>query len=186
MAQPIDVQRAIEAQTEWLAALGLENDAEVAGTPHRVVEFWMNKLVSGYAEEPREVLGMPLATESQGVVSLKNITFHSMCPHHRVPYFGMVDIAYKPSRHILGLGKFEHFVAACSRRLILQEARNEMLVNILTTHLDSQGVIVRINAQHLCFMLDGREPRETQITTWNSTGCLKDAFELFAGRGEAR
>ena len=180
MSRSINLEKAVSAQSDWLDALGLSDDAEVAGTPNRVVKFWVEKLISGYEQDPRIVLGEPLVATSEGVVSLRGIPFHSMCPHHLVPYFGTVDIAYQPSGHILGLGKFEQFVAACSRRLILQEKLNEMLVDILKSHLDARGVIIRINAQHLCFMLDGREPRQTEITTWNASGSLTNAYALFA------
>ena len=127
MSQSIDIEKAIAAQRAWLSALQLDGDPEVSGTPERVVEFWREKLVSGYREDPRDALGAPLKATSRGIVSMLAIPFHSMCPHHLVPYFGTIDIAYEPSGQILGLGRFERFIAACSRRLILQEELNEML-----------------------------------------------------------
>lgn len=179
MAEGIDRVQAAQAQKAWLSALNLSDEPEVSGTPERVVGFWAEKLVSGYAQDPADVLGIPLVTPSTGIVSIKSIPFHSVCPHHLVPYFGTVDVAYQPNEKILGLGNFERFVATCSRRLILQEQLNEMLVNILSSHLDARGVMIRIKAQHLCFMLDGREPRDTEIVTWNGMGSLAESFTLF-------
>ena len=170
--------KAINAQREWLEAFNLHDDPEVQGTPARVTAFWTQKLLKGYQLDPKLELGRPLETETHTLVCLKGIPFHSVCPHHLVPYFGTVDIAYDPSRHIVGFGHFERFVAACSRRLRLQEPLTEEIAEGVRDHLDARGVICRIQAQHLCFMLDGREPRDTQIITWHAIGTLEGQYTL--------
>lgn len=177
---PFDNKGAMAAQSLWLQAIGLADHEEVVGTPKRVAEFWADKLISGHAKDPIEELGSPLETTSKGIVSINDIPFHSVCPHHLVPYFGVVNIAYQPSGHILGLGKFEQFVAACSRRLILQETLTTDLACLLAQHIDARGVMVRVHAQHLCFILNGREPRDATLTTWHGLGSLESAYDLFS------
>ncbi len=170
---------AVRAQQAWLEALELSDDPETAGTPQRVTEFWREKLLSGYSEDPGEALGAPLRSKVTGVICVQNIPFHSVCPHHLVPYFGHVDLAFEPNLDILGLGRFERLVAACSRKLILQEQLTEALVTHLHSHISPKGVLCRVRAQHLCFMLTGREPRETEMVTWRGMGSLEGQYTVF-------
>lgn len=176
----LKLSEAIAAQKAWLTALNLDQDPETIGTPERVTEFWMSKLLSGYQEDPKVAMGEPLRASSDSIVCVRNIPFHSVCPHHLVPFFGTVDIAFEPTEKLLGLGRFERLVAACSRRLILQEQLSDILVSQLREHLAPKGVLCRIRAQHLCFMLTGREPRETEVVTWRGFGSLDGQFAVFS------
>lgn len=185
MTERDNFDKAVRAQQEWLEALELSNDPETAGTPERVTRFWREKLLSGYSENPREALGAPLASTVSGVICVQNIPFHSVCPHHLVPYFGHVDLAFEPNSDILGLGRFERLVAACSRKLILQEQLTQELVAQLHDHISPKGVLCRVRAQHLCFMLTGREPRETQMVTWRGMGSLDAQYTLFTNVSES-
>ena len=175
------LSEAIAAQRAWLSALNLDQDPETCGTPERVTDFWINKLVSGYQEDPKVAMGSPLQATSKSIVCVRSIPFHSVCPHHLVPFFGTVDLAFEPNEKLLGLGRFERLVAACSRRLILQEQLTDNLVSQLREHLAPKGILCRVRGQHLCFMLTGREPRDTEIVTWRGFGTLETQFAVFSG-----
>ena len=172
----------IRAQSAWLEALRLHEDPETLGTPERVWHFWQEKLVSGYQCSPTEALGPPLQTQTDALVCIESIPFHSMCPHHLVPYFGTVDICYDPADMILGLGRFEPFIQVCSRRLILQEALTEQIGETLEGHLSPKGALVRLKATHLCQMLNGQEPRGSSMTTLWSCGTLKNRYEILTSK----
>jgi GTP cyclohydrolase I len=185
MSQRGDFEKAVRAQQEWLEALELSDDPETAGTPERVTRFWHEKLLSGYSEDPCEALGAPLASTVTGVICVQNVPFHSVCPHHLVPYFGHVDLAFEPNSDILGLGRFERLVAACSRKLILQEQLTQALVENLHDHIAPKGVLCRVRAQHLCFMLTGREPRDAEMVTWGGMGSLEGQYTVFTNASES-
>jgi GTP cyclohydrolase I len=181
----LDYHAACEAVQALLKACRLEHDSETQGTPQRVAEMWQNSLISGYGEQPEGHLTNQIPDDSGTIVSLEAIPFHGMCPHHLVPYFGTVDLAYEPDGHIVGLGALEKLVASLSRRLILQEELTGKIADILSQSLDAKGVACRVSGRHLCLMLRGREPRETRVVTYAFRGSLSNAFGLFGQNGHA-
>ena len=181
--EPIDTAALQASVQEMLVALRVQDDPETNGTPARVAEFWSNQLISGYQGDPASLFRDAIDDQSGTIVSLIEIPFHGVCPHHLVPFFGHVDLAYEPNGRIVGLGSLEKLVAMLSRRLILQEALTGSIADTLMTHLDAKGACVRITAQHLCFMLRGREPRRTQIVTHASRGTLNNQFHFVNSGG---
>ena len=176
--EPIDTAALEAAVRDMLIALRVDDDPETVGTPARVAEFWSNQLISGYRADPAALFNDAIEDKSGTIVSLIEIPFHGVCPHHLVPFFGHVDLAYEPDGRIVGLGSLEKLVATLSRQLVLQEALTGSIADMLMTHLDAKGACVRITAQHLCFMLRGREPRRTQIVTHASRGTLSNQFHF--------
>ncbi len=168
-----------EAIESFLAAIGHRDHPEVKGTGDRVSEMWAEQLLSGYEEDPSAILRKRIVDESGSVVLLSKIPFHGTCPHHLVPFFGDVDLAYEPDGFIVGLGALEHLVASLSRRLTLQEELTGHLVDHLMQGLDAKGAACRIKAQHLCFMLRGREPRATEVVTYGFRGSLDGVYSIF-------
>lgn len=172
---------AAQAIAQFLQALQVDDDPETVGTPERVARMWHNKLLSGYEEKPEDILGERIPDRSGCVLSIQRIPFHGVCPHHLVPFFGEVDLSYVPDGQIVGLGALENLVACLSRRLILQEELTGQLVDALMEHLGARGAACRITAQHLCFMLRGREPRAAKVVTHAFRGSLEDNYTIFAG-----
>ena len=169
---PIDEDQVIEGVESMLVGLGVETHEELAQTPRRVAALWRHTLLGGYDAEPATILAARLPTSGSAVVTLTGVPFHSVCPHHLVPYFGQVHLAYEPEGHIVGLGALERLVTALSRRLVLQETLCDALVDALMAHLDARGAACCVEAQHLCLMLRGREPRSTRLYTRASRGSL--------------
>jgi GTP cyclohydrolase I len=170
------------AVASFLRALHLEKEPETLGTPQRVAQMWSENLLSGYQQTAAAVLQNTIDDTSGTVVALESIPFHSVCPHHLVPFFGTVDLCYEPSDRIIGLGSLEKLVTTLSRRLTLQETLTGQLVDALMGELGAQGAACRVVGQHLCLMLRGREPRGTQVVTYGFRGTLENAYQLFPSR----
>lgn len=167
-----------DAVAALLAAFDLDGLPETAGTPARVERFWREQLVCGHRQSPADALGAPIPVETPTVVSLTGIPFHGMCPHHLVPFFGEVHLAYEPSDRIVGLGGLEALVACLSRRLVLQEQLCADLVEALSAHLGARGVACAIDATHLCLILRGREPRRARAHTRLARGTLAGRWDV--------
>jgi GTP cyclohydrolase IA len=163
---------------DFLEALGRADDPATSGTPVRVAEFWRERLVSGYDADLEAVLADRIPESSGAVVTLSGIPFHGVCPHHLVPYFGEVHLAYDPAGEIVGLGALERLVAACSRRLVLQEPLTQRLVDALMSTLGARGAACAVEATHLCLVLRGREPRSARLHTRTAAGTLVGRHDI--------
>ena len=188
-APPIGRERApnrtaLEASVaDLLSAAGIGAHPELNKTPSRVAEFWEKTLLSGYDENPAEILAKTLPTTGAGVVTLTGIPFHSVCPHHLVPYFGVAHVAYEPGEGIVGLGALERLVNALGRRLILQENLCEAIADALMQHLGAKGAACCLEARHLCLVLRGREPRSTKLYTRVARGSLQGRTDVLPPTG---
>ncbi len=170
-----------QAIAAFLESFGRSDDPEVQGTPERVADFWREQLLSGHDQAPAQILAQHISDESGAVVTLTSIPFHGVCPHHLVPYFGEVHLAYEPDGAIVGLGALERLVAALSRRLVLQEKLTRDLVDALCEHLGARGAACAIEATHLCLVLRGREPRSARLHTRLARGTLVDRTDVLPG-----
>jgi len=169
-----------------LEAFGLSDAPETEGTPARVARFWRESLVVGHRTDPIAALGRRIPVTTSTVVTLTDIPFHGMCPHHLVPYFGEVHLAYDPGDHIVGLGGLEALVAALSRRLVLQEQLCVDLLDALEAHLGARGAACAIEATHLCLILRGREPRRARVHTRLARGTLAHRPDVLPPVGASR
>lgn len=167
-----------------LQALDVPPDAELAGTPERVSALWRENLLSGYRVTPAEALGPTLTDTAGAVVTLTGIPFHGLCPHHLLPFHGVVHLAYEPDGRIVGLGRLERLVHCLSRRLVLQEALTGALVDALMTHLGARGAACAVDAEHLCLVLQGREPRGARLHTRLATGSLRGRADVLPAVGD--
>lgn len=170
-----------QAVDALLAALAPPADPELVGTPERVAALWQENLLAGYALDPKDVLAETMADDSGAIVTLTDIPFHCMCPHHLVPALGRVHLAYEPGGVVVGLGALEKLVFALSRRLVLQERLTRQIVDALMAHLGARGAACAIEASHLCLILRGREPREARVHTRVFAGSLEGRTDVLPG-----
>ncbi len=152
-------------------------DPELQRTPDRVAELWRDELLCGDADGAK-ALSPRIAAPSQAVVTITDLPFQCVCPHHLTPTFGRVHMAFEPQSWIVGLGALSDLVRAFSRRLVLQETLTEELVEALMLHLGARGAACAIEAQHLCMSLRGRSPHESQVWTRISKGSLRDRSDV--------
>ena len=118
--------------------------------------------------------GRRIDDASGALVTLTGIPFHGVCPHHLLPFHGVAHVAYAPRGRIVGLGRIERLVACLSRRLVLQESLTHAIAEALMSTLDAEGAAVALDAEHLCLVLQGREPRGARLNTRVGLGSLRD------------
>lgn len=167
------------AITAFLSAQGIPADhPETARTPGRVAQLWRESLLDGYQHSPADILSRTMPDTSGGIITVTHLPFHTICPHHLMPAYGVVHLAYQAGGQIVGFGVLQRLVDALAHRLILQEHLTQQLANALMTHLGAQGAIVAIHARHLCMILQGRNPQNAQVITRFGCGTLDGRLDL--------
>lgn len=161
---------------ELLQHIGEDPEREgLIKTPARV-EKALREVTVGYTQDARAILRSAIfdASDSKGVVIVRDIPFYSLCEHHLLPFFGQVHIAYLPGIHITGLSKLARAVDVYARRLQVQERLTRQIAEAVNDALDAQGVIVIVEAQHMCMQMRGVEKPGTVTTTIAATGCYEN------------
>ncbi len=149
-------------------------------TPMRVAKA-MQILTRGYTQDPEKVLTDALFEEKYNqMVIVKDIDFFSMCEHHMLPFYGKVHVAYIPNGYITGLSKIARVVDIFSHRLQVQERLTEQIMQCINDTLKPQGVMVVIEAKHMCMQMRGVE-KQNSITT---TSAYSGVFESLKTRNE--
>ena len=161
---------------EVLQLLGEDPDREgLEKTPMRVAKA-MQVLTRGYTQDPREVLTNALFEEKYDqMVIVKDIDFYSMCEHHILPFFGKAHVAYIPNGHITGLSKITRVVDIFSRRLQVQERLTQQIEQCIRETLKPQGVMVVLEAKHLCMAMRGVEKQNAITTTSAYSGVFESS-----------
>ena len=186
--EEIDPQE-LEERTDQLAELSrqilteLGEDADRDGlqeTPVRVAKA-LQALTRGYHQDPKAVLrAATFEDDYSQMVIVKDIELYSLCEHHMLPFFGKVHIAYIPNGHITGLSKLARIVDIFSRRLQVQERLTRQIKDCIEEALHPLGVMVVIEARHLCMQMRGVQKQNAITTTSDFCG----AFERQSTRSE--
>lgn len=143
-------------------------------TPQRVAKA-MRFLTQGYRQDPAAVLRSAMFREDyQQMVIVKDIDFYSMCEHHMLPFFGKAHIAYIPNKYITGLSKLPRVVDIFARRLQVQERLTTEIKDCIQDTLNPMGVMVVIEAQHMCMQMRGVQKQNSITTTSDFTGVFQD------------
>ncbi|MBW4714994.1 GTP cyclohydrolase I FolE [Prevotella denticola] len=149
-------------------------------TPMRVAKA-MQVLTRGYTQDPHKVLTDALFEEKYNqMVIVKDIDFFSMCEHHMLPFYGKAHVAYIPNGHITGLSKIARVVDIYAHRLQVQERLTEQVMQCINDTLKPQGVMVVVEAKHMCMQMRGVE-KQNAITT---TSAYSGVFESSKTRNE--
>lgn len=144
-------------------------------TPMRVAKA-MQFLTKGYNENPEEILKKALFKEDyRQMVIVKDIDFYSLCEHHMLPFWGKAHVAYIPNGYITGLSKIPRVVDVFARRLQVQERMTTEIKKCIQTTLNPLGVMVVIEAQHMCMQMRGVEKQNSVTTTSDFTGVFNQA-----------
>jgi GTP cyclohydrolase I len=165
---PFDHARAAAAVRELLLAIGEDPDREgLRNTPDRVARSY-EELIRGIRQRAEEVLTTTFEIGHQEMVLVRDIELWSMCEHHLVPFTGVAHVGYIPNENgrITGLSKIARLVDVYSRRPQVQERLTTQVANSLMDILEARGVIVVIEAEHLCMTMRGvRKPGAKTITS---------------------
>lgn len=128
--------------------------------------MWVEELCSGYTQEPGDVLRTFDNEGYQGMIVLCDIPVVSCCEHHLVPFIGKAWIGYFPNGKVAGLSKFKRLVDIYGRRLQIQERLTDQIAEAIEYHLDARGVMVVVEAEHMCMTIRGvQAPGTTTITS---------------------
>ena len=164
------IEKAVEAT---LLQIGEDPQREgLKKTPHRVGKA-LQFLTKGYKEDPEAILRSALFEEDyRQMVVVKDIDFYSLCEH---PFFGKVHVAYIPNGRITGLSKIARVVDVYARRLQVQERLTTQIKDCIQNTLNPLGVMVVIEAEHLCMQMRGVQKQHAMTVTSDFTGVFNQA-----------
>ena len=162
--------------TEIIKLLGEDPQRDgLQKTPMRVAKA-MQILTRGYQQDPHKVLTDALFEEKYNqMVIVKDIDFFSMCEHHMLPFYGKVHVAYIPNGYITGLSKIARVVDIYSHRLQVQERLTQQIKDCIQNTLKPLGVMVVIEAKHMCMQMRGVEKQNAITTTSDFSGAFNQA-----------
>lgn len=157
-----------------LSLLGEDPEREgLLKTPERVAKAMQN-LTKGYWQDPEEMLRSALFKENyRQMVIVKDIDLFSLCEHHMLPFFGKAHVAYIPDGYITGLSKIARVVDVYAKRLQVQERLTTQIKECIQKTLNPMGVMVVIEAQHMCMQMRGVEKQNSITTTSDFTGVFQ-------------
>ena len=179
----VDQTRIANAVREILLAIGENPDRDgLTKTPDRVAKAYA-ELVSGMKQTPSDVLGTTFDLGHEELVVVRDIRFNSLCEHHMLPFFGTAHVAYIPNQsgRITGLSKLARLVDVFARRLQVQERLTTQIADALVDELQASGVLVVVDAEHLCMSMRGANQPGSRTLTSAVRGQLRNA----ATRAEA-
>jgi GTP cyclohydrolase I len=172
-----DEKKAQEAIRLLLESFGENLNREgLRRTPQRVAEFY-KEAISGNAVDPAELIPVHYAAEEhEEIVLVKDISFYSICEHHLLPFLGKACVAYIPRKDkIVGVSKLIRLVEIFANRLQLQERLTKQIADTVMKSIDPYGVMVVIEAEHLCMTMRGvKKPGAKMITSAMRGIFLKD------------
>ena len=161
--------------SQMLDLIGEDKNREgLVKTPMRVAKS-LQFLTQGYQQDPAEIIRSAMFREDyRQMVIVKDIDFYSMCEHHMLPFFGKVHVAYIPNKYIVGLSKIPRVVEVFARRLQVQERLTTQIKDCINDTLHPLGVMVVIEASHLCMQMRGVQKMNATTTTSDFTGAFTD------------
>lgn len=159
-----------------LELLGEDVDREgLIKTPERVAKAMLT-LTRGYEMDAAEILNSAKFKEDYNqMVIVRDIKFYSLCEHHILPFYGKVHVAYIPNGYITGLSKIARVVDVFSHRLQVQERMTSQIRECIQNALNPLGVMVVVEAQHMCMQMRGVEKDDSVTTTSDFSGAFNQA-----------
>ena len=187
----VDIERIEAAVTEILSAIGEDPQRDgLVRTPGRVARMYA-ELFAGLAENPADHLEVTFAAEHDEMVMVRDIPFASLCEHHMVPFMGRAHVAYIPGSdgRITGLSKLARLVDGYAKRLQVQERMTSQIADAIETALEPKGVLVVVDAEHLCMSMRGVKKSGTSTITSAVRGLFRtdtstrfEAMQFVQGR----
>jgi len=163
----MDKKKIIKAVKDILEAVGENpNRADLLDTPRRVAEMY-EELLEGIKKDPAKELEVLLSEGHDEIVLVKNIPLCSLCEHHMLPFVGKAHVAYVPQgNRVTGLSKLARVVDVFAKRLQVQERLTTQIADVIMKKLKPKGVMVVIEADHLCMTVRGvKKPGAITVTS---------------------
>jgi GTP cyclohydrolase I len=146
-------------------------------TPDRIARMY-TELVGGMEEDASEHLKKRFHVSNNEMVVEKDIVFYSLCEHHMLPFYGKAHIAYIPDHEVVGLSKIARTVEVFAKRLQLQEQLTAQIADAFMDHLKPKGVMVMVEAEHLCMTMRGIKKPGSRTVTMVTRGIFEGNTEL--------
>ncbi len=186
----VDRQKIEEALVMILEAIGEDPNREgLLLTPSRVASMY-EEIFAGIGQDPTKLLQAQFSEEHEEMIIVKDIPLYSVCEHHMMPFIGKAHVAYVPGKsgQITGISKLARVVDSLSKRLQVQERLTTQVADTIMEGLGAQGVLVVIEAEHLCMSMRGvKKPGTTTVTSavrglfYRSTASRAEAIALMKG-----
>lgn len=176
-ANNISAEKATEAVRTLLQYIGEDPKREgLLNTPDRFCRALL-EMTEGYSMHPEEILATTFESESDEMVLVKDIEFHSLCEHHLLSFSGKAHIAYIPNNgRIVGLSKLARIVDTFAQRLQVQERLTQQVANAINKYLKPQGVAVVFEGQHSCMCVRGVKKQNSYMLTSAMHGQFRDSL----------
>ena len=173
----IDRARIEKAVREILEAIGEDPDREgLRRTPERVASMYA-EIFGGLRQSPRQHLAVTFAADHDEMIMVRDIPLYSVCEHHLIPFVGKAHLAYIPNAagRITGLSKLVRLVETYARRPQVQEQLTSQIADELVDSLEPRGVLVVIEAEHLCMSMRGVQKPGTSTVTSAVRGLFRES-----------
>ncbi|HXV59215.1 MAG TPA: GTP cyclohydrolase I [Vicinamibacteria bacterium] len=186
MANPgnrFDLEAMQDAVRRFLEASGhVIEGTELEPTPALVARAWSETFLDGYEVDPKELFQeaypLPKSRAPSGMVLLKAIPFHGLCPHHLLPYHGLAHLAYLPGPKLASLSSLTRLVDCYSHRLEIQETVTRQIADALVAHLRARGAAVLLETDQTCMTMRNAERRGTRTVTQHFSGSFGRRINL--------
>lgn len=161
----IDKSKIEDAVKLFLEGIGEDPNREgLLETPDRIARM-CEEVFGGLNSDATEILSKRFNVENSEIVMEKDIQFYSTCEHHLLPFFGKVHIAYIPNGDVVGISKLARTVEVYARRPQIQERLTGQIADAIATNLNAKGVMVLIEAEHMCMTMRGvKKPGSKTVT----------------------
>lgn len=169
----MDKEKIEQAVQLFLEGIGEDINREgLLETPARVSAM-CEEIFAGIGQDAQVHLSRTFTAESSEIVLEKDISFYSVCEHHLLPFYGRVHIGYIPDGKVAGLSKLARTVEVYARRPQIQEQLTAQIADAVMEYLKPQGVMVMIEAEHMCMTMRGVKKAGTQTVTYAVRGQMK-------------
>jgi GTP cyclohydrolase I len=170
----IDKQKVAEGIKLIIEAIGEDPGREgLIETPERVARMF-EEIFEGIGQNAEEHLSKVFTVKNDDIVIERDITFYSMCEHHLLPFYGKAHIAYIPNGKVAGLSKLARTVDTYAKRPQLQEQLTSQIGEALMTYLGAKGVMVILEAEHMCMSMRGIKKSGSKTVTMMSGGIVQE------------
>ena len=174
----MDLEKIETAVQMILEAIGEDpNRSGLQDTPKRVARMYA-EIFSGVEKDPADHAKVVFHEDTDEIVLVKDIPFYSTCEHHLLPFYGKAHVAYIPDQRVAGLSKLARTVEVYARRPQIQENMTAQIADALEEHLQPKGVMVMIEAEHMCMTMRGVQKPGSKTVTTIVRGAFAEDFSL--------
>jgi GTP cyclohydrolase I len=149
----------------------------IADTPDRIARMY-EEIFGGMEENAAEHLTKTFTAENNEMVIEKDIVFYSTCEHHMMPFYGKAHVAYIPDGKVIGISKLARTVEVYAKRLQIQEQMTAQVADAIMEYLNPQGVMVMIEAEHMCMTMRGVKKPGSKTVTFVTRGAFEENERL--------